>query len=39
MIKMIATTINNSISEKPFCLLVSFIFSPLKFGRRDSVSF
>src|ERR1700722_17879590 len=36
MIKMIATTINNSINEKPFCLLMIFIVSPLKFGRRHS---
>jgi hypothetical protein len=32
MIKMIATTISNSISEKPFCFRISFsLFSDLKF--------
>jgi hypothetical protein len=30
---MIATTISNSISEKPFCFRISFsLFSDLKFG-------
>src|SRR6266478_3100928 len=33
MIRMIATTISNSISEKPFCFRISFsLFSDLKFG-------
>jgi hypothetical protein len=27
MIKMIATTINSSISEKPFCLRINFVSS------------
>ncbi len=32
MIRMIATTISNSISEKPFCFRISFsLFSDLKF--------
>src|SRR5213083_3196377 len=30
MIRMIATTISNSISEKPFCFRISFSLSPLK---------
>ena len=29
MIKIIATTINNSISEKPFCFRISFVPSSL----------
>src|SRR6266705_6250082 len=40
MIRMIATTINNSISEKPFCFRISFfssslVFLVLKFGHLD----
>src|SRR5437899_5241241 len=31
MIKMIATTISSSISEKPFCLRISLFFPLLKF--------
>jgi hypothetical protein len=32
MIKMIATTISNSISEKPFCLLLICLASLLEIG-------
>jgi hypothetical protein len=39
MIKIIATTISNSMSENPFSLLVMSVFSPVKFiSSRSPVS-
>src|SRR5580698_9499087 len=39
MIRMIATTISNSISEKPFCFRISFLpFSVFEFGLVDPLA-
>src|ERR1700735_155099 len=35
IIRMIATTINNSISEKPFCFLFMFLLSPREHSLRN----
>jgi hypothetical protein len=36
MIKMIATTINNSIKEKPFCLRIKLSLNPPQIPVRSS---